>query len=238
MSSPFADALRDHHRGERNHPLIQRDGAEHREHPIEEFYFGSASLEQDRTAFLAEHLDNQGPLIDLGAGAGRDALFFQERVETVAVEVDEPLVEVMRDRGVEQAIQADMFDLTATFEPDRFAGVLAFGTQLGLAKSMAGLRAFFADLAVVTTDDARAVVDGYDPTRPDAADMLGYRDDETEGLAFRVMHFEYADEVGETLLFRLFSPDRLAEAASVAGWEVVTVRRAGGVHYEAVLEKQ
>jgi len=235
MLGPFAAALQDHHRDEREAPLIQRDGEWTREHPIEDFYFGRASPDQDRTAFLLEHLE--GPLVDLGAGAGRDPLFFQERFETVAVEVDGPLVEVMRDRGVEQAVQGGMFDLSASFEPDRFASALSFGTQLGLAKSMVGLRRFFEDLAVVTTDDATAVVDGYDPDHPDAADLLGYRADAAEGLAHRVMHFEYDGAVGETLLFRLFSPDRLAAAAADAGWRVTTVRRAGGEHYEAVLEK-
>ena len=235
MPSPFPTAILDHHRDERTASLIQRDGEWTREHPIEDFYFGTARPDHDRTAFLLEHLE--GPLVDLGAGAGRDSLYFQERFETVALEVDEPLVEVMRDRGVEQAVRGDMFDLQATFEPDRFASALSFGTQLGLAKSMAGLRHFFEDLAVVTTDDATAVVDGYDPDHPDAADLLGYRADEAEGLASRVMHFEYDGAVGETLLFRLFSPDRLAAAAGEAGWRVTTVRRAGGEHYEAVLEK-
>lgn len=235
VPTPFGTAIKDHHRDERTDPLIQRDGEWTREHPIEDFYFGTASSSDERTAFLTEHLE--GPLVDLGAGAGRDTLFFQERFETVAVEVDTPLVEVMRERGVERALQADMFDLPAVFEPNRFASALSFGTQLGLAKSMAGLRAFFEDLAVVTTGDATAVVDGYDPTHPDAADLLGYRADETEGLAYRVMHFEYDGEVGETLLFRLFSPDRLAAAAADAGWRIETVRRAGGEHYEAVLQK-
>jgi len=235
MPGPFATAILDHSRDERTAPLIQRDGEHAREHPIEDFYFGTASPDQDRTAFLLEHLE--GPLVDLGSGAGRDPLFFQQRFETVAVEVDAALVDVMRDRGVEQAVVGDMFDLTANFEPDRFASALSFGTQVGLAKSMAGLRAFFADLAVVTTDDATAVVDSYDPTHPEASELLGYRDDEAEGLASRVMHFEYDGAVGETLLFRLFSPDRLATAAADAGWRVTTVRRAGGEHYEAVLEK-
>lgn len=236
MPSPFATAVRDHHRDQRESPLVQRDGEWTREHPIQAFYLGSVDPEDERTAFLEDHLG--GPLLDLGAGAGRDALFFQERFETVALEVEEALVEVVRDRGVERAVLGDMFDLPATFEPDRFASVLSFGTQLGLAKSMAGLRAFFGDLATVTTAEATAVVDSYDPTHPDTVDMLGYRPDETEGLAFRVMQFQYEGELGEPLLFRLFSPDRLRAAAADAGWRVTEVRQGAGQHYEAVLRKR
>jgi hypothetical protein len=37
---PFGRAIHDYQRGELDDPLIQRDGGEAREHPIEENYFG------------------------------------------------------------------------------------------------------------------------------------------------------------------------------------------------------
>jgi hypothetical protein len=237
MAAPFASAILDHHHSERGEPLIQRDGEWTREHPIEEFYFGTVDPEDARTRFLETHL--QGPLLDLGAGAGRDALYFQGQFETVALEVDEALVQTMAERGVERPVEGDMFDLQATVDAGPFASALSFGTQLGLAGSMAGLRSFFDDLATVTTPDATAVVDSYDPTHDEVPEMLGYRPDETEGLAYRVMHFEYEGTVGETLLFRLFSPDRMRRAAREAGWRAVAVDddRPTGPHYAVALEK-
>ena len=50
-------------------------------------------------------------------------------------------------------------------------------------------------------------LDCYDPTQEDTLDLLGYRADPTLGLAYRVMQFEYKGDLGEILLFRLFSPD-------------------------------
>lgn len=235
---PFGRALRDHHKGSREEPLVQRDGDESLEHPIEEFYFGTRSPEAGTTGWFDSWID--GPLLDMGAGVGRDALYYQRRFETVAVEVSEPLVETMRERGVSDARRADMFDLRSTFERDRFRSALAYGTQLGLAGSMAGLRRFLGDLAVVTSRDGTAVLDGYDPTDEGAADLLGYREDPTPGLAHRVMHFEYAGEVGRALLFRLFSPDRLREATIGTPWEVSEVNRGSGgrsYHYQAALSK-
>jgi hypothetical protein len=64
------------------------------------------------------------------------------------------------------------------------------------------------------------VLDCYDLSCDEIATLLGYRDDPTPGLAHRVMHFEYEGDVGETLLFRPFSLDRLQEAAVGTGWEV------------------
>lgn len=39
------------------------------------------------------------------------------------------------------------------------------------------------------------------------------------------MHFEYEGAVGETLLFRLFSPDRIREATVGTGWDVAEIWR-------------
>jgi len=78
----------------------------------------------------------EGPVPDLGAGAGRHGLVSQERVETVAVEVSDALVETMRERGVDDARFADMFHLRTEFDRDRFGSVLANGTQAGLAGSI------------------------------------------------------------------------------------------------------
>jgi len=232
-SDPFGRAVRDHHRGERDEPLVQRDGAETLDHPIECFYFDDDAGDE----WLATRLD--GPLIDMGAGAGRHALYFQERFETVAIEVSEALVALMGERGVEDARHADMFTLCETFERDRFRSALCIGTQVGLAGSMHGLRQFLGDLAFVTTPDASAVIDCYDPDREGVADLLGYRADPTPGLASRVLWFEYEGEASEVLRFRLFSPDRLREATVGTGWGVGEIRYSeNGVHYRAALRKR
>jgi len=233
----FGRAVADQFHGDRGEPLLQRDGAEVLEHPIEEFYFGEFSAETEGGEWLAARLD--GPLLDMGAGAGKHALYFQERHETVAIEPSASLVALMRERGVEDARQENMFTLRETFDPDRFQSALAFGTQLGLAGSMDGLRRFLGDLAAVTRPDATAVLDSYDPETEGTEDLLGYRADPTPGLAFRVMTFEYGEEADDILLFRLFSPDRLAEATIGTDWELVETRRGGDndYHYLAALEK-
>lgn len=232
---PYGRAIRDHHRDEREQPLLDRSGDETREHPIERFYFTEFSGDDWLESALKE------PLLDMGAGAGRHPLYFQERFETVAIEISEYLVEMMRERGVEDARHADMFALRETFERNRFRSAFAHGTQVGLAGSMAGLRRFLADLARVTTPEATAVLDATDPGHEGAADLFGYRADPTPGLAYRLYWFEYECEASEPLLLRLFSPDRFREAAIGTGWDVSEIRRGSGEdghHYRAALTKR
>ena len=234
---PFGRAIYDHARGEREAPLVQRDGEETLEHPIEAFYFGDFSPDSEDSRWIESRLS--GPLLDMGAGAGRDALYFQERFETVAIEVSEHLVATMDERGVRDARHIDMFALPEFFEHDRFASALAIGTQLGLAGSMQGLRQFLGDLAFVTMPGASALLDCYDPDREGTTDLLGYRADPTPDLAARVMYFEYEDETGDILLFRLFGPDRLREATVGTDWGVTEIRYVGNdYHYIAALEKR
>lgn len=184
-ADPFARALRDHHRSERDAPLLVHGDDETRVHPVAAFYFD----DPERMRWLESWLD--GPLIDLGAGVGRDARFLQERIETVAIEVNDRLVETMRERGVTDARRGDMFALRESFDDGRFRSALSHGTQLGLARSMDGLSDALAEVGAVTTADATAVVDGYDPDRPGTADLVGYRTDPRDGLARRTMQFEY-----------------------------------------------
>ncbi|WP_435076922.1 class I SAM-dependent methyltransferase [Halococcus sp. AFM35] len=237
MTDPFGRAIRDFHRDEQDEPLIQRDGEWAREHPVGAFYFGDFDPGDDRSEFITSWVD--GPLLDMGAGAGRDTLHLQERYETVAIEVSDHLVETMNERGVHDARRADMFALRDMFERDRFRSAFAWGTQVELAGSMQGLREFLDDLASVTTPEGTATFDCYDPARIDGEEMLGYRADPAPGLAHRVMHFEYEGDVGETLLFRLFGPDRLREAVSGTDWNVAACRydAVDSPHYQVALAK-
>lgn len=229
-TDPFGRAIRDHYLGNRDAPLIDRDGDESREHSIERWYFGEHEEGAWRDSWM------KGPLLDIGAGAGRDALYYQEQFETVAIEVSEHLVEIMRDRGVQDARLADMFSLGDHFERDRFRSAHSIGTQVGLSGSMAGVRQFLHDLAFVTTSDATAVLDNYAPETESIEDVFAFRDDPMPGLAYRIYHEEYEGVVGETLLFRLFSVDRLREATVGTPWEVSGVKY-GDVQWRAILEK-
>ena len=236
---PFGRAILDHHRDERDAPLWTCYGSERREHPVERFYFGTVDADDGLVSWVDGRLE--GPLVDLGAGAGRHALYFGRDREVVAVEPSEHLVTAMRERGVEDARRADMFDLGASFGRDRFRSALAYGTQVQLASSPTAFRRFLADLARVTTDDARAALHGYDPTLFGPDRPLGYEPDPAPGVAFRTMSFEYEGDRAAPLRFRLFSLDRLRALAAGTAWRVADADYVGADEPDqwlALLEKR
>lgn len=235
MADPFGRALLDHHRGEQSATLYQTDGEERLTHPVGDFYFSDVS-DQPAADWTESWLD--GPLLDVGAGAGRDALVFQERFETVALEKSSRLVDLLAARGVEQAVQGDMFDLPAQFEPGRFQSLLVVGTQIGLAGSIDGLQSLLNDFDAVTTSNGTVVLDAYDPAYEGAEDMLGFQASSDPGIAHRIVRYEYEGDAGEALRVLLFDPDRLREATDETPWTVADIERPhDSYYYRAALEK-
>lgn len=232
MSDPFARALHDFHFDEMQGPLLYRRGEETEEVGIE-FYFDEVDADG---SWLESQLD--GPLLDMGAGAGRHSLYFQDQFETVAIEQNETLVEILRDRGVADARRVNMFTLSDAFEVNRFRSAIAFGTQVGLSRSMQGLKQLLDDLANVTTPDATAVIDGYDPEHEKTKAKLDYYDDPSKGLAYRLLQMEYDGMLGEPWLYRLFTPDRVREVATDTEWKVSEVKYGPEHIYQLLLRKR
>ncbi len=228
MPDPFGQAFHDYHFDEQRGPLVQRCGEATREHDVESYFrVGEvADTDDPEEDWVASWLE--GPVLDMGAGVGRHALPLGDHYETVAIEQSDALVAVMRDRGVEDARVADMFALREAFDRDRFRSAIAFGTQVGLSGSTAGLREFLADLSYVTTPDATVVFDGFDPEREATAELLDYRPDPRPGIAHRIAQFEYDGTLGEPWLYRLASPDRVREAVVGTDWRVAGLEYGDG----------
>jgi SAM-dependent methyltransferase len=103
-----------------------------------------------------------GPVLDLGAGAGRHALWLQSRGhEVTAVDASPGAVEVCRARGVADARLGDLTDPPT----DRaWATVLLMCGNLGLAGGWDETRALLTRLAAICAPGAVLIADTVDPT--------------------------------------------------------------------------
>jgi SAM-dependent methyltransferase len=98
-----------------------------------------------------------GPVLDLGAGAGRSSLFFQSLgFDVTAVESSGGAAEVCRRRGVREVREIDLND-----PPDDkpWAAVLLLCGNLGLGGTWDGIRRLLARLADICAPGARIVAD-------------------------------------------------------------------------------
>ena len=222
--------------------LRYRDGADTRDGCVEEYYFSPPSAwSAEQVAVLECLAALDGPILDVGCGAGQHALWLARRgANVIGIDVSPNAVRAARERGLDDAHVVDMFALESAFDSGRFRAVQVLGTQIGLAGSLAGVRELLAAFARVTDRAGVAVVHNYDPAAVDE-ELLGYRPDPRNGIAHRCFHVEYesdgALEVGRTLHFLLFDADRLVDATIGTPWTVDEVVSMPDGTYQAVLTK-
>lgn len=105
----------------------------------------------------------EGPVLDLGAGAGRAALFLQEAgLQVCAVDSSPGAIEVCRHRGVRDA---RLMDFLHTLPSDHeWKTVLMLCGNFGLAGDWAATRELLSRLHELCADGAVLIGDTVDPT--------------------------------------------------------------------------
>ncbi len=130
VAAPFAAALRAHHSA--NWPQLL--GVQHRANDAMNWVTTGIWFGQDATRqriideLIAAGI--QGPVLDVGAGAGRTALKLQAAgVEVVALDCEPACVELLRAKGVRNVVHADI----RTFETaQRFPTIVFMDSTFGL----------------------------------------------------------------------------------------------------------
>jgi SAM-dependent methyltransferase len=159
----FGAALRDHLRQLAASPplLLEFDSGIVTPALQPEWFFQPPSEwdEAERTALASVA---SGPVLDLGAGAGRHSLLMQELgLETTAIDISPGAVEVCHARGVLDARVGDISELPSD---KRWGAVLLMCGNLGLAGGWDETRDLLARLAAMCANDAVVVADSVDPS--------------------------------------------------------------------------
>lgn len=114
-----------------------------------------------------------GPVLDLGAGAGRASLYLQERgLDVTVVEASPAAAEVCRRRGVLDVRVGDLAD-PPTDRP--WAAVLLLCGNLGLGGTWDGSRRLLRRLADLTAPGAVLIGDSVTSDHPEVELRLHYR---------------------------------------------------------------
>ncbi len=158
----FGRALLDHFEGQPPQQLILEtdSGVGTPAMPASWFFETHDSwADWERTMLQTVH----GPVLDLGAGAGRASLYLQERnLSVTAVDSSPGAIEVCTRRGL---ADARLLDFVGELPNDkRWSAILLLCGNFGLAGSWGGIREMLNELHDVCADNAIIIADTVDPT--------------------------------------------------------------------------
>lgn len=165
----FGRALRDHLEGRGGEEIVERSD-------------GYVALSAGGSAYFAEPTGVQkevadrarGRVLDLGCGAGRYALYLQDRgLDVVGIDISPTAVEVCRRRGLRDVRLMSVDEMDASL--GTFDTVLMLGHNLGLLGSFQGAKRLLRRLAGLVHPGALLIGDTLDPYQTDDLAHLAYQ---------------------------------------------------------------
>ncbi|MFW9915294.1 MAG: methyltransferase domain-containing protein [Candidatus Thorarchaeota archaeon] len=108
----------------------------------------------------------QSPVLDLGCGAGRHALYLHEKgLDVVAMDVSPGALTVTQERGIKRTVQGSFCELPAFKQP--FSSFLALGNNFGLCGGPKETCEMLQALGRIANSEAVLITSFLDP-RPDS----------------------------------------------------------------------
>ncbi|PTT00466.1 SAM-dependent methyltransferase [Pedobacter sp. HMWF019] len=126
------------------------------EMPVDVFFRGSEDMPEIELKALELC---RGTVLDAGAGAGSHALWLQQKkIEVTALDISEKATSIMKQRGVKQVLQQDLFSLKG----QQFDTLLLLMNGIGLTGSIAGLQDFLQWSKCLLKKDGQLLFDSSD----------------------------------------------------------------------------
>ena len=226
-----------HYKGESSIHQTERDDGHTNEVDTSRYF---ASYEEWPEYEREAMLEARGRVLDVGLGAGRHSLWFQERGhEVVGIDLAPLAVEVSRLRGVRDARVMDVTELS--FPDNHFDTVLMMGSNLGIVGEIPEIRRVLSSLDRVTQPDGIIIGSTSDALKTENPAHLAYhemnrRRGKPPGLVRIRVNFR--DVKGELFDFLMMGEELLSEILEPTNWEVSKIYGSGNGDYIAVLSKK
>ncbi len=231
----FGQALMDYHAGKRYKLKMERDDGYLDEQDMGFYFRGFDRFPEPERKGL-RHV--KGRVLDLGVGAGRAALYLQEKGhEVVGIDISDKALEVSRLRGVKKLVNMSACDLR--FGRDSFDAAIALFNNFGLCGDMDKVGGMLRSLHGIIRDDGVFVAESVHPTDTKKREHLRYHKmniarGRPPGQVTLRTH--YRGHVGGWWDLLMVTPDEMKELCDRTGWRIWRTYR-GVPMYVYVLKK-
>jgi SAM-dependent methyltransferase len=181
-----------------------------------------------------------GRVLDIGAGAGRVALYLQKKGFKVTAIDNSPLaIRTCRERGVKNARLLPI-EKIGIFKRDSFDTVIMYGNNFGLFGNPGKARHLLKKLHKITTSKGLLIAESTDPHKTkDIAHLEYQRNNKIRGrmpgqLRLRLRFRNY---IGNWFDYLLVSKGEMRSILKGSGWKIKRIIDCGKSSYVAILEK-
>lgn len=233
MKDIFGEALYSYWKGDRKTPYIIRRDDGYVDEGSLEIYFTELMYptEQVVAGYIGEKI------LDVGCGAGRYLLSFQERgFDIFGIDISPLAIKVCKKRGAKNAFILDAFQ--PTFPPGSFDTILLFGNNIGIGGNLPGAKYLLRAQRQLIKPGGHLLLDSLDVTRTNKKTHLQYH--LKNRLAGRYVgeikiRVEYRGETGDWFKWLHIAPADLQDLATETGWTIKEVFAHPNGEYSAVL---
>ena len=217
--------------------IIERDDGYFSSYQSPKIYFSEYPdwpiIEQKAMDFV------KGRVLDIGCGAGRHALYLQQKGFSVVGVDSSPLaVKVCKLRGLKKVKVVSLEDLT--FKPNTFGTILMLGGNFGLMGNPKKARRLFKKLRRVTTKNAIIIAETRDPYNTDNPLHLEYhRLNRTRGRLSGETRIRVRFEKTATkwIEYLMVSKEEMEQLINGTGWKISRFIDSKNAGYAAIIEK-
>lgn len=192
-------------------------------------------LEQQAITFAS------GRVLDIGCGAGRHALYLQEKgFDATGIDNSPGAIKVCKQRGLKKAIVRSIA-AADKFKSDSFETILMMGNNFGLFGSAENAKSTLKKLFRITSSDGLIVAANLNPYKTDDPDHLSYhRFNKRRGrMPGQIrMRVRFRKAIGEWFDYLFVSPDEITEIVDETDWQVEKFIAAEAANYVAIIRKK
>lgn len=182
-----------------------------------------------------------GRILDVGCGAGRHALYLQQKgFDVTGIDNSPGAIEVCKQRGLKKAFVRPIAEIDE-FEPNSFDTIIMLGNNFGLFGSPEKAKTILAKMSRITALDAQIIAKTLNPYKTDDAMHLEYH--ELNRKRGRMpgqirMRVRFGKAVGEWFDYLFVSPEEMESILADTDWQIREFIASEEANYFAVIGKK
>lgn len=181
----------------------------------------------------------KGKVLDVGCGAGRHALYLQNKgFDVRGIDVSPLAIEVCKQRGLKKAEVTSIED--TDFPPNSFDTIIMMGNNFGLFGSFEKARRLLRRFHTMTSAKALIVASTRDPYKTENTDHLQYHTLNKKkgrmGGQVRI-RIRFGKNAGRWFDYLMVSQAEMKKILLDTGWKVKEFLETEDANYFAIIEK-